>query len=290
MSCIKVARPDECDVHRNQDSSHLILEEFEERAECLIVKANHHNLVRYLGVNCEIRYGKFSVCLVQEFIEGESIKSLCEQNKLSNVGLIAKEVTEALQFLHKMNPEITHDYLKSESIFLDKFGVVRVADYELIPYLMYLQGNHNIHELNDFKAVGLVVESLRDTVLRSTNDFIDQCRSGRILSHSQLLNHPLISNNWVKNRHSIYGNSLLEHFEIERYLGGGSYGVVLQAKHNTDKRLYAIKFIEVSNVKKELEQMEREAEIISRINHRNIVRYFFFSKKLNIFKVLFLEF
>lgn len=87
-----------------------------------------------------------------------------------------------------------------------------------------------------------------------------------------MLNHPFLSNDWVKNG-TIYGKSLLEHFNIEKWLGGGRYGVVLQAKHNTDMRSYAIKFIEVPNDKKELEQMEREAKIISQTNHRNIVRY-----------------
>ncbi|XP_055298587.1 eIF-2-alpha kinase GCN2-like [Sitodiplosis mosellana] len=276
MSCKKVARPDECDVHLHDEdgTAHLILEEFSKRANCIIAKANHRNLVRYLACNCGIRYDEFTVCLLQEYIDGESIEKLCEKNKLPNVASIAKEVTEALKFLHSMNPEVTHDYLQTESIFLDKAGAIRVADYDLIPYLMYLNGNHNIHEVDDFKAIGLIVESLRDNILRSTNDFIDQCRSGRVLSHSQLLEHPFLSNDWVKNNRTIYGNGLLEHFEIEKWLGGGSFGMVLQARHNTDKRSYAIKFIKVPhNDKKELEQMEREAEIISRINHRNIVRY-----------------
>lgn len=272
MSCKKVARPEECDVHLHDDNTvYLILQEFQERADYLIAKANHHNLVRYLSVRCDIRVDEFTVCLVQEYIEGENVKSLCEQNKLPNVSSIAKEITEALKYLHKMN--VTHDYLKTESMFLDKFGVIRVADYDLVPYLMYLNGNHNIHEINDIEAMGLIVESLQDTIMRLTNDFVDQCRSGRVLTHSQLLQHPFLSNDWAKNRGTIYGNGLLEHFEIENWLGGGNYGVVLRAKHNTDKRSYAMKFIEVPNDQKELEQMEREAQIISRINHRNIVRY-----------------
>lgn len=165
-----MARPDECEVHShgNDATAHLIVKEFEQRAESLIAKANHPNLVRYLGVSCGIRYDEFTVCLMQEYIEGESIKSLCEKNKLSSVASIAKEVMEALQFLHKMNPEVTHDYLKNESIFLDKFGVIRVADFDLIPYLMYLNGNHNIHEVNDFEAMGLLIQSLSDTIMRST--------------------------------------------------------------------------------------------------------------------------
>ena len=276
MSCKKVARPEECGVHSHddEDTAHLILEEFKQRAYSLIAKANHRNLVRYLDVSCDIRYDEFTVCLLQECVDGDSIKSLCEQNKLSNVASIAKEVTEALKYLHNMNPDVTHDYLNAESIFLDKTGTIRVADYDLIPYLMYLDGNHNIHEVDDFKAVGLLVQSLQETILKSTNDFIDQCFSGRVHDHSQLLEHPFLSNDWARNQRTIYGNGLLEHFKIEKWLGGGSYGIVLQAKNNTDKRSYAIKFIKVpTDNKKELEQMEREAQIIARINHRNVVRY-----------------
>ncbi|XP_031628384.1 eIF-2-alpha kinase GCN2-like [Contarinia nasturtii] len=73
---------------------------------------------------------------------------------------------------------------------------------------------------------------------------------------------------------SKYRNALLEQFEIEKWLGGGSFGDVFQAKYHTDQRPYAIKFIEIpQNDKKDLEHMEREVEILRSINYRYIVRY-----------------
>lgn len=198
---------------------------FEDRAKFLIQKVYHRNLVRYTSMRCTIYYDTFYVILEQEYVNGMSIKSICENGELPNVPAVAKNVLLAIKYLHNMNPEITHDYLKSESIFLeDGSAVIRVADYDLIPYLMYLNGNHDIHKINDFNALGLLVQSFDEIISKSTADFVDKCCSGRVLNHSQLFQHSFLSNDWVKNRATFHGSAVLKDFEIEKWLGGGSFG------------------------------------------------------------------
>lgn len=210
--------------------------------------------------------------LVQEYINGISIKQLCSEGKNPSLNVIAKETLNAITYLHEMNPVVTHNYLNDGSIFLDKSGVCRIADYDLVPYLMYLKGTHKMHEVNDLQALGHLIKSLEELITESKNDFIEQCCSGRVLSHAKLSQHSFLSNGWVKNYQPYQRISSLEKFDIKKKIGSGSFGCVLQARRG--KKSYAIKLIRIqSKENKEFEQMEREVEIISGIQHENVVGY-----------------
>lgn len=234
--------------------------------------------MRYIDA---IHYSDFpsdrrTLYLVQEYIDGESIRSLRNRGKMPNIASIAKEILLAISYLRDMHIPITHGYLNEKSIFLDKSGKCRVADFDLIPYLMYLKGTHEIHQRSDLDTLGLMLQTQSQQVVQTMNNFINQCCSGRVFSYSKLMKHPFLSNEWCQTSAILHEQkqSLLEHFDIEKQLGSGGFGDVLQAKHRTDKRSYAIKFIEMPNKsKKELEQMEREVEIISGITHKHVVRY-----------------
>lgn len=272
MSCLKIARPDRCTGHGNA-TPEMIKNEFENKAKFLIENAKHDNLVKYLNVKCELWNGVLTVFLVQEYVVGKSIKYLCEQNTSPNINFVAEGILQAITFLHKMDREVKHGYLNQSSIFLDESAMCRVADYDLIPYLMYLSGRHSMHKTSDLYALGTLVQSLNDIIMQTTKNFIDQCHSGKVLTHSQLLQHSFVSNAWMKNPKSTCKNTLLEHFDIEKKLGAGAFGIVLQAKKRKDKKSYALKFIVPTKYKKELEQIAREVEIHSKLCHRNIARY-----------------
>lgn len=275
IHCKNIAKPDKCKEHRIKDSSKEILEEFIGRAKLLIDNVNHFNLINYLNFNIIEEDGKIVIYVVQEYIQGKSIKSLRDEGKLPNVAAVAKAIVKVISQLQNLDPEVTHGYLNDKSIFLDNSAVCRVADFDLIPYLMYLKGTlDRIHEVSDLEAFSLLISEYHELMSKSTLDFINKCRSGKVLSYSNLLQDPFLSNEWFTNNKSIYGDSLLDNFDIVKQLGSGGFGIVLEAKKHIDRRSYAIKFIKIpTKSKKEFEQMEREAQLISGINHKNVVRY-----------------
>lgn len=279
MSCEYIAKPEKCQGHGFD--LFKILSEIVQKAKYLINNVKHRNLVRYLALNMYFRGPILRIQVAQEFIEGESIQSICENGRLVNVASISKEVLDSIIYMQNKPTEVTHGYLNDKSIFLDKSGLCRVADFDLIPYLMYLKGFDILHKESDVNALGNLVARLSDIIMKSTNDFIDQCHSGRIIHFSDLLKHHFLSNNWYCNEKPT-NNNKIENFHIENELGRGSFGVVLKAKQQVDKKFYAIKIIEMPEKQNEYEKFAREAELISRINHKHIVRHITSWKQQNV--------
>lgn len=274
ITCEYIAKPGQCPGHDCEDRFSTIALDLVNRAKYLIRNVKHKNLVQYLGLNVYLIFDEFvRIQIAQEFIEGESIRNLCQNGQFMNVAAITKEVLESIIYVQKKPTEVVLGYLNDKSIFLDKSGVCRVSDYDLIPYLMYLKGNNILHEESDVSALGTLIAQLRDISLKSTNDFIDECHSGRVLQSSDLLKHNFLSNNWYCHKKERKNSHSIENFLIESEIGRGSFGAVLKAKHEVDKKLYAIKVVEMPAKKSEYEKFAREAELISRINHRNVVRY-----------------
>lgn len=270
MSCEKVAKPLECQKHSNSIKG--IFEEFVTRANYLIKRVKHKNLVHYVGVACSQDEHYVRIDLAQEFIEGECVRSICNEDRLLNISVIAKEVLESITYLHNKSEGITHGYLKDGSIFLDSNGTCRVADYNLIPYLRYLNGMSDIHTESDLAALGNLIDRLTGTMVKSSSNFVTKCCSGRIVDNSNLLKHPFISNVYQRKRPISTGLSI-QNFEIEKKLGQGSFGTVFRAKQNVDKKIYAIKTIFMPEDKRLCKKFSREAELMAKINHKNIVRY-----------------
>lgn len=62
-------------------------------------------------------------------------------------------------------------------------------------------------------------------------------------------------------------------FEIINYIGKGAFGDVLKVRNILDNRQYAIKRIPLTYKNKQLyRKMTREVELLSRLNHENVVR------------------
>lgn len=280
MSCEYISKPDKCQGHGFD--LYKMLRELYDRAKYLINNVKHKNLVRYLALNVYFKGPIMRVQIAQDFIEGESIQSICENGQLVNVAAISKEVLNSIIYMQDKSIEVTHGYLNDKSIFLDKSGLCRVSDFDLIPYLMYLKGVDIIHKESDVNALGNLIARLRDTLLKSTNDFIDQCHSGRIIHYSDLLKHQFLSNNWYCNRKPRNNSDSIENFHIDGEIGRGSFGVVLKAKQQADKKNYAIKIIVMPEKRNVYEKFSREAELISRLNHKNIVRHITSWKQMNV--------
>lgn len=251
-----------------------ITKELIERANFTINKHLHKNLVPYINIFTEKLQEKLIVYLAQEFVDGSSIKKLREDGKRHHVEIIAREVLLAIESLNTIDERITHDCLTTGSIFVDKTDEFRVSNFHLVPYLMYLNNKYvPLNQYSDYDALGSVIKTENEANYELAKDFIMQCRSKNVVFVDNLLKHPFISNEKCSDVKSRQNDRLLEQFDIESYLGGGSFGQVFKARHQHDKKLCALKLIAIPTKESNRQKMEREVEVISKFDHRNIARY-----------------
>lgn len=253
----------------------------------------HKNLVALEAVLCQRRKEGVSVYILQDFVHGTSVNAISNSLGWTHAGvsIIAKGVLEALIYLH--NCGISHSHLDDSSVFMDNMGTCRVSDFSLPSYMCYLNET-NIAKQGDLPALGSLIESLVPLPNSNMLEFIEQCKSERTLTASDLLEHPFL----LPERLHIHRDPLpivvpekkiksvpvlpmgtesrIEtEFEVITWLGQGAYGDVLKVKNILDNRQYALKRIPlVSRSQKLFKKMTREVELLSRLNHENVVRYF----------------
>ena len=64
-------------------------------------------------------------------------------------------------------------------------------------------------------------------------------------------------------------------YEVDKKLGVGGFGRVIKIKSKSDNKYYAIKEILIKDeMKDKLENIEKEADILSKFNSNNIVKYY----------------
>lgn len=255
----------------------------------------HKNLVSYECVLYMKKKEGVILYLAQDFVSGACLNGITDTLGWSNSGIsiIAKAALDALIFLH--NKGVSHSMLDSGSIFMDNSGVCRITDFKLIPYLCDLIGFERNH-LGDLPALGYLIESLVQTPNTDVYDFIEKCKSERTLSASDLLEHPFLMpmDRSPTKLHPMVlpidkkvdempmptlissGRSRLQvEFEVLQWLGQGAYGDVLKVKNILDNRQYAIKRIPLTCRSRQIfKKMTREVELLSRLNHENVVRYY----------------
>ncbi|KAI8044028.1 hypothetical protein M5D96_000177 [Drosophila gunungcola] len=277
-----------------------------ERQVAALAQLQHKNLVSYECVLCIKRKEGLLVYLVQDFLLGTSVfcisSSLGWCMDMDGARVVARGVLDALVFLH--NKGVSHSHLLDSTVFMDNTGNVRVSDFSLVPNLLeLLSGAGQSSSRGDLPALGALVESLLPTNSYEMRDFVDKCNSDRTLSASELLEHPFLRF-YVDNgqqqlmqlpqqRHPIpvqrtgpampyqiptlalSQSRLRTEFEVLMYLGKGAFGDVLKVRNILDNREYAIKRIPLPARSRQLyKKMTREVELLSRLNHENVVRYF----------------
>lgn len=269
-----------------------------------VTKLRHKHLIYYECVMCAKKKDHLQIFIVQEFLQGISLSSISGGLGWSSesASMVAKSVLDSLIYLH--NNGISHGNLLDTSVFMDSNGNIRVTDYCFVPFIEEMISTEKFSP--DLPALGALIESLMPTPTLEMRDFISLCKSERTLSGSELVDHPfLFSTILDQNSHrsddprtkvnerphsmvvsqqvplmplsSITTNysRVTQEFDVINFIGKGAYGDVLKVRNKLDNRQYALKRIPLlANSKQLYKKMTREVELLSRLNHENVVRYF----------------
>lgn len=288
----------------------------DELLQCLDTHANtlsqlrHKNIVNYECIYYQKKKEGVVLYIVQDFVLGTRVGSITGSLGwcVEGVSMVARSVLDSLIYLH--NQGVSHNNLTDYTVFMDNSGTVRITDYSLIPMVLELIGNGDESDSRDLPALGSLIETMSPTMLHADlTEFVDRCKSGRIISASELLEHPFLravgqvpnsttaiqtrTIDGFERRQSVQVRILDPHvdaalssamahsrlsteFEALQWLGKGAFGDVLKVRNLLDNREYAIKRIPLTpKTRIYLERkMTREVELLSRLNHENVVRYY----------------
>lgn len=264
---------------------------------------HHKNLISYHFIQVIHKKDGLLIYLAQDFIFGSSVSSISNYLGWSADGasFAARGILDALIFLH--NQGVTHDNLYDSTVYIDNNGTVKVSDFNLVPRLEeFVSGQRQAK--SDLTAFGALIESLSPTPPPEMRDFIEKCKSTRTISLTDLLEHPFLRPVLFQENHrdkemnianpldydrphstqlvpyatpviTAEKSRLDTEFEFLNNLGKGAYGDVLKVRNKLDNRQYAIKRIPLPARSKQLyRKMTREVELLSRLNHENVVRYY----------------
>lgn len=76
-----------------------------------------------------------------------------------------------------------------------------------------------------------------------------------------------------ENKYTVNKRFIEEFVDITK-ISHGAFGCVFKAKHEIDKRVYAVKRVKLSFEEKDVVAAEREVEFLAELDHENIVRYY----------------
>lgn len=269
-----------------------------ERQVMNLSQLRHKNLISYECVLIMKKKDGILVYLVQDFVLGTSVCviSACLGWCAEGASMVARGTLDALIYLH--NKGVSHSLLYDTTVFMDNCGIIRITDFALVPYLQELIGGQK-YSIGDLPALGAVIESLIPTPPSEMRDFIGKCKSERTLSASDLLDHPFLRpvfkleklEEEIRNIHvkspimmdrstiptecATLRSRIQSEFEVLQFIGQGAFGDVLKVRNILDNRQYAIKRIPLSSKNRHVfKKMTREVELLSRLNHENVVRYY----------------
>ncbi len=97
-----------------------------------VQKANHPNLVPYLGMGIQKHPACVKLVLLEEFVFGSDMSFVLSENialELDLLQYVASGVLQVLSYMHGVN--IVHRDLRDTSIFLDRGRLVRVAGFSV---------------------------------------------------------------------------------------------------------------------------------------------------------------
>lgn len=106
-----------------------------------------------------------------------------------------------------------------------------------------------------------------------SSEMDSSCSTGSTESSTDVCCFPTIEE---LNKFRLNDDSVEKQYKVIENLGEGGYGAVFKVQHKFDSNFYAIKIIPLqkSDDKDEIMELTKEIEILSKLDHENIVRYY----------------
>ena len=162
-----------------------------------------------------------------------------------------------------------------------RFGLIFIFMYDWKWSFEYLLQSRKLPSINAPHPIGDFIDcctlhvSPAEELLKHSffkNEWRDSISSIQSEFESDLKDaiHPPIPVPAGKTRHS----RLVEEFDVIEKIGKGGFGEVFKAKHKLDQKFYALKRIPLNVSQKLQNKIFREVNLLSGLEHENIVRYF----------------
>ncbi len=104
----------------------------------------------------------------------------------------------------------------------------------------------------------------------------------------------IINQIWEEEKKNPIEKTKIRHYKLGNLIGQGSYGKVYEALEEDKGQLIAVKIIDKkrlnslsNNSQSSISQVESEIEILSKLNHKNIVKYYCSNQSRNHLKIFF---
>lgn len=232
-------------------------------------KLDQSNVVPVKSVAYRLDMNNLHVYLASEFVNGISFRVLTRRGSWTTqqVAQFCYEVIEAMIYLEREC--IRHGNINDSSIFLDNNGAWRIADFSIVPRLIWCAApsgprfaapSTNPYDVKpDLCAFAKLIDSTGITSSLVQN-FVEKCKMANSFFDLKRLNLELI-----RDRYKLYGN-----FRVVCPLGMGTFGEVYKVKDLGIEKEFALKRIKCEN---EANGME-EAKVLAHLDHKNIVRYY----------------
>ncbi|CAG2100183.1 unnamed protein product [Medioppia subpectinata] len=231
-----------------------------------LMSLNDRNLIHYLSMQYSVKSDYIVVDLLQEHINANSLFSLSNvmRGHPFNTSLItfySKQILEIVNYLHRNNSP--HGDLRPTNVFVDSItGDIKISENarwsaERLLYHSFLSSQKSAQNYSKYDS--------ESDILKGRSEQTDANNYETNVENKAILNS-LVSS-------SMY--SRLNEFEVLDELGKGGFGYVYKVKNILDGRCYALKKIQINHSNHSLyEKIKREVNLLSRLNHENVVRYF----------------
>lgn len=222
------------------------------------------NVVGYYSVICEQDETNLTVSLARNVVNGFPMNAYSNITNwtVSRVRQIANALLETLAYMQKY--KLSHGNLNNSTVFIDDLGKWKVIDYSITTYLNYLASDDKYFlsptVKRDILDLAELIESI-DVSSCQVSAFVARCNSAS--SVSELTEHPFLRTI----------NRSFDDFIVEKVLGKGGFGEVLEVKDARIEKKYAIKRI-TDTKKSTLNKAMMEVKALAGLSHKNIVRYY----------------
>uniref|UniRef100_T1IQL0 non-specific serine/threonine protein kinase n=1 Tax=Strigamia maritima TaxID=126957 RepID=T1IQL0_STRMM len=244
-----------------------------------LLRLNCNGLVQYLGMKSFVEKDKIIIQILQEFVNGRNLSVSDGAVPLDALKHYTIGVVDSLIYLHQNS--VVHRDLKGLILLYLATGNIGGDFVPQIPSSLptelsdFLKKCLTRDEQERWSADQLENHVFLKPSIENVGNLSTKLNAIDDKQHDEV--ETRVSDIPLLNVSSVHGQSRLQNeFEVLKWLGKGGFGDVLKVRNKLDGRVYAIKRIVLNQHNKLLnKKITREVKLLSRLNHENVVRYFY---------------